>query len=220
MAIGRNVPSNRSVLSRFGGESARSILKDAQFARGREVFALSGGDFSVVDWIDALLDYTGPADGVVATWTAAEADMRKIEEWLGACRLSSCRWIVDRSFPNRQPAICDAFRRRFGDDSIRVFRSHAKFVMLSNSAGWKIVALTSANLNHNPRIENFHAADDPTLFDQFASMVRTVFEAQGPGEGFESDGEKMKPNIALKAEGIKERAVREGVGVLSGVPLS
>jgi hypothetical protein len=184
-----------------------------------QVFTLSGGEFSSIDWMDALLDYAGPCRAVIATWTAASADMERVHDWLGTARLTSAEWIVDRSFPNRQPEICAAFREKFGDDSIRVFASHAKFSLLSNDDGWKIVALTSANLNQNKRVEFFHAADDPDLFDQFEAMVRDVFAAQAPGEGFETDAGKARPNKSLKKLALVDRAAREGVGVLSMLPL-
>lgn len=118
MIVGRNVPVRKSG-RKFGGETAREMLEQAEFGRGREAIFLTAGQFSSVDWIDALLGYTGEADGVIATWTAAAADLDRVEKWIGGARLSSCSWIVDRSFPNRQPAICDSFRKRFGDESDR-----------------------------------------------------------------------------------------------------
>jgi hypothetical protein len=80
--------------------------------------------------------------------------------------------------------------------------------------------LTSANLNHNPRIEDFHAADDPGLFDDFWRMADVAFQSQDAGCGFNQDAEKMKPNVELKRVGMIERARREGCCLLSEVPTS
>lgn len=217
--IGRDVPRKRTRERRFGGETAREVLADAGFGRGREAIFLTVGQFSSVDWIDALLDYTGDAHATIATWTAASADLDRVEKWLGGARILTCSWIVDRSFPNRQPAICDSFRQRFGDDSIRVFATHAKFSLLWNDDGWRVVALTSANLNHNARTEMFHAADDPELFDQFAGLVDEVFSAQSSGEGFESDRGKARPMKQLKMRGMIERGERMGVKTASSISL-
>lgn len=210
MIVGRNVPK-RTAARRFAGDTAREMLSEARFGRGREAIFLTAGQFSSVDWIDAILDYTGEAHATIATWTAAAADLNRVESWLSGVRLKSCSWIVDRSFPNRQPAICEQFRARFGDDSIRVFATHAKFSLIWNDAGWRVVALTSANLNHNARTEMFHASDDPDLFDQFRAMVDDVFAAQNPGEGFESDAGKARPMKALKTAALDEAAQRKGV---------
>lgn len=218
MIVGRDVPKRVSG-RKFAGDSAREMLREAQFGRGREAIFLTAGQFSSIDWIDALLDYTGDADATIATWTAAAADLDRVDKWIKTARLKSCSWIVDRSFPNRQPAICDGFRRRFGDDSIRVFATHAKFSLLWNDEGWRVVAMTSANLNHNARTEMFHAADDPDLFEQFSAMVADVFEAQGPGEGFESDAGKAKPMRELKQKGLFERGAAMGLKTAMSVGL-
>ncbi len=218
MVVGRDV-SKREVGGRFAGDTAAEILKQAQFGRGRECIYLTAGQFSSVDWIDAVLDYTGEAQACIATWTAAAADLDRVEKWIGSTRLLSCEWLVDRSFPNRQPKICDMFRNRFGDDSIRVFATHAKFTLLWNDEGWRVVMLTSANLNKNSRTEFFHCADDPALFDQFWNMKDAVFESQEPGEGFRSDAGKARPFKALKAAGLKDAADRKGVGSAGQIPL-
>ena len=210
MIAGRDV-KKRAVGRRFAGESALSMLQDAKFGRGREAIYLTVGQFSSIDWIDAILEYTGPASAVIATWTAANADLDKVEEWLGRARLQECSWIVDRSFPNRQPHICDMFRRKFGDDAIRCFRTHAKFSMIWNDDGWRVVALTSANLNLNQRVEFFHAADDPELFAQFRGMVDDVFAAQKPGQGFENDVGKATAFKELQRKGGERRAKADGI---------
>ena len=218
MIVGRDVPK-RTAARKFAGETAREMLSGAGFGRGREAIFLTAGQFSSVDWIDAILDYTGDAHATIATWTAASADLDRVDRWIGGARLSSCSWIVDRSFPNRQPAICDAFRKRFGDDSIRVFATHAKFSMIWNDEGWRVIALTSANLNLNARTEMFHAADDPDLFDQFKAMVDVVFASQEPGEGFDSDRGKSKPMKAMRQRGMYERGQAMGVKTALAVGL-
>jgi hypothetical protein len=208
--VGRDVPK-RKVGRKFAGDSAREILKEAKFGRGREAIFLTAGQFSSVDWIDAILDYTGEADATIATWTAASADLDRVDKWIQSSRIRACSWIVDRSFPNRQPAICDAFRARFGDDSIRVFATHAKFSLIWNDAGWRVVCLTSANLNLNARTEMFHAAEDPELFEHFKDMVDDIFKVQAPGEGFESDAGKAKPMKHLKQRSLFEKASKAGL---------
>jgi len=218
MIVGRDIPK-RATGRKFAGDTAREILADAGFGRGREAIFLTAGQFSSVDWIDAILDYTGPADATIATWTAAQADLNRVETWMDNVRLNSCSWIVDRSFPNRQPAICDAFRARFGDDAIRVFATHAKFSLIWNDEGWRVVVLTSANLNHNARTEMFHAADDPDLFYQFKAMVDDVFADQAPGEGFKSDAGKAKPMKAMKQRAIFERGSAMGIKTAGGIGL-
>lgn len=40
-----------------------------------EIFGLTGGQFSLVDIISHCLETTGPADVVISTWSAANADI-------------------------------------------------------------------------------------------------------------------------------------------------
>lgn len=46
--------------------------------------------------------------------------------------MRSIIWLVDASFPVRQPGYCAAMRERFGDAAIRVTENHAKFVLVGN----------------------------------------------------------------------------------------
>lgn len=108
-AIGRAV-TNKSGGFLMRNETAAEALKGAGFGRGREVFGFNQGTFSLIDLIDAAVDYTGSARCVIATWTAAKAEMDHVAAWLTRRRLTSARWMVDRSFLNRQPELCAGLR--------------------------------------------------------------------------------------------------------------
>jgi hypothetical protein len=90
---------------------------------------------------------------------------------------------VDFSFPSRQPAYCAALREAFGDEALRVTKTHAKFVLIRNTH-WNLAIRTSMNLNANKRLENFEISDDARLCDYLTSFVDDLFTAQAPGEGF------------------------------------
>jgi hypothetical protein len=182
-AIGRDVTEKRGSFL-MKNETAREALSGAGFGPGREVFGFNQGTFSLIDLIDALADYVGEAECTIATWTAAKSDLDAVLDWVGRKRLSSAKWIVDRSFLNRQPQLCAGLRSAFGDDSIRVFRCHAKFVLMKGD-GWSVTLLTSMNLNKNARVENYLVSSCPDLFREYSALVDRVFAAQGEGDGFE-----------------------------------
>ena len=52
------------------------------------MFGFNRGQFSLIDLLDAVLSYTGPARCMVATWTAAKADMTRVKEFLESGRIS------------------------------------------------------------------------------------------------------------------------------------
>ena len=147
------------------------------------VHGLTDGTWSMIDAIRELLRHTGPADLVVSTWTAAGSNIIDAERMLRSQAIRSLRLVVDRSFLTRQPKYCETARRLFGDDAIRVWSSHAKFcLILGNDV--KILYLTSANLNKNPRIESFSIFQSDTLCADYLTLVDDLYRMQAPGEGF------------------------------------
>jgi len=144
---------------------------------GREIFGLTRGQFSLVDLVDALLEHTGPAAMTVCTWTAAGKHVARLADALAAGRITSGRWIVDISFVRRCPQEAAAIRQAFGMDAIRVTKTHAKFLLLTNDR-WQLVTRTSMNLNVNPRLENFTVAHDPELADFLSAAVNDLWRSQ------------------------------------------
>lgn len=161
-------------------EYAQAIDDDA------EVFGFTSGEFSLIDVIDAAVRRVSGARMVVATWTAAQAEMDHVFAFLDAGMVSGSRWIVDRSFQNRQPKLCEHLRQLYGDDAIRVQRVHCKFVLLQGSEKSALIQ-TSANLNRNKRIENISITTCPVLIDAYGDLVKEIFGTQMPSAGFEAD---------------------------------
>lgn len=157
---------------------------------GCEIFTLTYGQFSLIDALCAILEQTGPAHVTVATWSAAEADLRRAERLLSTAKISSMRYIVDRSFATRQPEYCQAMRTLFGDDCIRTARAHSKWATITNDR-WTLAIRTSMNLNHNPRLENIEISDDPELHDFLKTAADDLFTEQQPGS-FNAELPKME----------------------------
>lgn len=141
---------------------------------GIELYALCKGDYSLIDIIDHCLAATGPADVVVSTWTAAGADLDFALGFVHDGRVRSARWLVDFSFPQRQPAYFALLVDRFGAENIRATANHAKFVLIRND-DWSLVLRTSMNLNKNRRLENVEISDDPGIADYLEAVVDELF---------------------------------------------
>lgn len=138
-------------------------------------FGLSKGQFSLIDILDAITAQTGPAHLTLSTWTAARADLSRLEEML-AERFVTVRFLLDFSFQRRQPSLIAHIRKLFGDQSIVVTRNHAKFCLISRD-DWRLVIRTSMNLNHNPRLEDVEIKDDPDLYGFLDRIVTEFFDA-------------------------------------------
>lgn len=142
---------------------------------GVEMYALCKGDYSLIDIIDHCLTATGPADLTVSTWTAAGADLEFALGFLVDERVTSARWLVDFSFPQRQAAYFALLVDRFGAENIRATANHAKFVLIRNEK-WNLCLRTSMNLNVNRRLENVEISDDRGMADYLTAVVDDMFD--------------------------------------------
>lgn len=168
---------------------------------GVEIFALTHGQFSLLDALVYLSQEIGPSRLSVCTWTAGVEDLQYLAGTLAAGRFTSVRWLVDRSFITRQPAYVARLRELYGDDVIRTTRAHAKFCTLVNER-FTIAVRTSMNLNHNPRMETIEISDDPALCGFLDAEFDRHFIEQAPG--------------LFDAELIEERVGGIRAGVVKG----
>ena len=168
---------------------------------GCEVYGLCRGQYSLIDLVEHVLTFTGPAELVVSTWTAAGADIEYALRLTKDGRVRSVLWLVDSSFPVRQPGYCRAMRERFGDECIRVTKNHAKFVLIGNEE-WHVVLRTSMNLNENRRLESWEVSDDAGLFAYLSDVVGELFAASTSLEPADADTAAYR---AFTAETEKHR---------------
>lgn len=173
--------NKREVRNAFAVDSAADAI--GAIGRNCEIYGLSKGQFSLIDIIQHCLRATGPADVVLSTWTAANADLGFAFRLLADGAIRTCRFVVDFSFPVRQPEYCAALRERFGDDAIRLTKNHAKFCLIHNGE-WSIVIRTSMNLNENRRLESFEISDDAGLCGYLLGVVGELFAEHGAGSQF------------------------------------
>ena len=150
------------------------------FGKGIEIDVATFGQFSIIDAIEAVLEYTGPARVTLATWTAAAFDLSQIEKQLTSKNITELRMIVDRSFVSRQPKFVQLIHERFGKDAVRSTRSHAKFVVIQNDE-WDVTIRTSMNLNFNPRLEYLQVTEDAGLAEFWLSIADEIFKEEEPG---------------------------------------
>jgi hypothetical protein len=138
------------------GESASRCIGPIE--KGAEIFGLTKGDFSMIDILRHVAKEIGPCRIDVGTWTAAAAEIKQAFDMLNDGNILSARFLVDRSFPARQPKYYAALRAKFGDDCVRMARFHAKFILLENEK-FSVAVRTSMNLNLNERIEFYEISE-------------------------------------------------------------
>ncbi len=174
--IRRPITSRRLIEDQRRAQSAAEAI--AQLERdGTELVGLTRGQFSLADLLVAVLDKTGPAALSISTWTAASASVQSMLDLLQAGRITRCRWLVDTTFVRRVPQLVAEIRRSFGDDALRVTRTHAKFATVTNK-GWQVAIRSSMNLNQNPRLESYEIGHDPQLCAWLEQVLSDVWASQ------------------------------------------
>lgn len=163
----------------FGIEGVKDYIGD--LSKDTEIFGITKGQFSIIDIIKYVLDHTGPANVLLSTWTAANADIKKAFEFLHNGNIKSIKFLVDQGFVTRQSEYCEELKRLFGEDSIRFLRLHAKFIVIQNE-NWNFVIRTSMNLNENKRMENFEITEDYDFCEYFKRFFNETFENINQGE--------------------------------------
>lgn len=155
------------------GESAARCI--GPISKGSEVFGLTKGDFSMIDILRHIAREIGPCRIDIGTWTAAAAEIKQAFDMLNDGNILSMRWLVDRSFPQRQPKYFYALRDKFGEDCIRLARFHAKFILIEND-DYSVAVRTSMNLNLNQRIEFYEISEGSPISGYLKQVVDYHFE--------------------------------------------
>ncbi|MDE2725496.1 MAG: hypothetical protein OXI59_19170 [Gemmatimonadota bacterium] len=151
----------------------------ASLGPGKGILGITNSSWSKIDALRVILGKIGPANVTISTWTAASANLDQAHALLNSKKITSLRLCVDRSFLTRQPAYSKRAYQLFGGESIRIWPSHAKFFICENAES-SIIYLTSANLNQNPRLENFQCFWDAEIAQRYLDLVDALFERQIP----------------------------------------
>ncbi len=158
---------------RFVGETLGPV------SLGMSVFAITRGQFSMIDVVQYLVRSIEDADISVWTWTIADYEIEAVGGLTANGRIRSARLIVDYSASQRNRVLLAEWRERFGAESVRVCRTHAKIARVWNDS-WRFLARGSMNLNWNPRFEQVDVTEGGADFD----LVERI-EAEMPIVGAE-----------------------------------
>lgn len=141
--------------------------------RNSHVFAITRGQWSMLDGILHCLDQVGPSFISVWTWSVAELDIEVLCRLMQEKRLTGARLVIDGSARQKYPKIVFSWRKVFGRESVRYVINHAKIATIESVSGFKLCLRGSMSLNFNPRFENVDLSEGDGAFD----VVRAIEEA-------------------------------------------
>jgi hypothetical protein len=189
-AVHRSAPRARKLIRSHVGEAATTL---GALEPGCELFAVTNGQFSMIDVLEHVLDHAGDAEIDLATWTAADGDLRRAHAFLLSGRVRRIRMLVDPSFKSRKPEFCETLVALFGQDAIRTVPLHGKFALVRGDRQFAI--RSSMNLTPNRRIETVEISEDAALVSFMRGLVDEIF-ARSPDANFTSQSERINETSA------------------------
>jgi hypothetical protein len=131
------------------GNAAEAI---GPIAADTNLFLLTRGQFSMIDMVRHVLADLGPAAVSLWTWAIADYEVEVLGGLMADRNVTAARLILDRSAEHRNAPIVRHWRERFGDDTVRVCKNHAKIARVW-TVDRRVLIRGSMNLNYNPRFE-------------------------------------------------------------------
>ena len=136
---------------------------------GMALFAVTRGQFSMLDVLTYIITQVGECTVSVWTWAVAEYEVQCFEAFMQNKQISAGTMVIDLAGAKRSASILKNWREAFGDQSIRVCKNHAKIATIE-TAKFRVLVRGSMNLNFNPRFEQFDITEGGLDFD----LVRKI----------------------------------------------
>ena len=196
--------SNRRVNAVESFKTAAECI--GQIIPGHSVFALTRGQFSMIDAVLACIDQAGPCDVSLWTWTVAEYEIECMERLMSDGRIKSACLIIDAGARNKNKGLIAQWKAAFGSDSVRYVVNHAKIATIKSDK-FKLLLRGSMNLNFNPRFEQFDLTEGGADYD----LVKEI-EAELPILSDSCSGKE-----AYSASRVSEAFDQQTLDMFSGV---
>lgn len=135
-----------------------------QIVPGLSLFAITRGQWSMIDAILAVLDQVGASHLSLWTWTVADYEVEVLERLIADGRILLGCLVIDHGARKKNASIIARWKSSFGPDSVRYVINHAKIATIHNEK-FKLCLRGSMNLNHNPRFEQFDITEGGSDFD-------------------------------------------------------
>lgn len=131
---------------------------------GMSVFALTRGQYSMIDCLHHVVNELGPCHLSIWTWAIADYEVQAVGGLMERGDILAASLVVDFSAGRRNADLLDAWRARFGENTVRVVKNHAKVARVWSQER-RVLLRGSFNLNFNPRFEQLDVTEGGPDFD-------------------------------------------------------
>ena len=143
--------------------NAASAIGDC--VAGKRLFAITRGQWSMIDAILHVLDQVGTAKISLWTWTVAEYEVQTLSRLRQDRRLTGGLLVIDAGARVKNAALIAEWKSTYGAESVKYVTNHAKIARIESASGLKFLLRGSMNLNFNPRFEQFDISEGGEEFD-------------------------------------------------------
>lgn len=167
------------------------------------MFAITRGQWSMIDAILYCLEQVGPSKVSFWTWTIAEYEVQVLGRLRSDENIISGRMIIDYGARDKNAGLIREWKESFGPESVRYVVNHAKIATIESESGLKLLLRGSMNLNFNPRFEQFDLTEGGEDFelvkrieDEFPVLPDDctgpqAFAASKAGQAFDAESLKL-----------------------------
>lgn len=155
-------PAQRRITSKESFKSVGECV--GEVSKGMALFAITRGQFSMIDVVLYLTKNIGISQLSLWTWAIADYEVEVVEKLLDMGEILDSVLIVDYSASKRNLGILNRWRERFGEDKVKVCMNHAKIARIWND-DYKFLVRGSMNLNFNPRFEQLDLTEGGEEFN-------------------------------------------------------
>jgi hypothetical protein len=149
------------------GNAASAI---GPITKGMSLFAITRGQWSMIDALLHTLDCVGPSKISLWTWTVAEYEVEVLERLRRDERVTGGRLVIDHGARNKNASLIRDWQASYGADSVRYVLNHAKIARVESESGFRCLLRGSMNLNFNPRFEQFDLTEGGQDYDLIESV--------------------------------------------------
>lgn len=167
MARSSSVLGRRTAARESFANAAETI---GECTAGMSLFAITRGQWSMIDAVLHCLDQVGRSKVSLWTWTVAEYEVQVLTRLRIDERITEGRLVIDHGARVKNSAIIADWKNQFGAGSVRYVINHAKIATVESESGLRFLLRGSMNLNYNPRFEQFDITEGGPEFD----LVREI----------------------------------------------
>lgn len=130
------------------------------------VFAITRGQFSMIDAITHVIESVGDCKISLWTWTIADYEIDVINNLQKNGKIKDALLLIDRRAQSINNHLIQKWKSNYGVKSVKYIVNHAKIATVESIDGdFKVLLRGSMNLNHNARFEQLDVTEGGLDFE-------------------------------------------------------